>query len=218
MSADSPSLRTFILGDPPNAALSQCVASVTAALGTSLFDVRHFDWSSLAADVSEKLEQMFDIRVTDILAAAWKDYQALIDCADPAKHSADETISLPMADHHVETSLKPCLEITVGERPPVRITFEIACELELKGLVVKVQNACIRELRIGACRAKGSVKCEGVQLIRRETKDLDLPGRLGLSPGIPIKRPLTAAVDQHADRWHPDDSYDDRELMSAMPI
>jgi len=178
----------------------------------------HFDWSSLAADVSEKLEQMFDIRVTDILAAAWKDYQALIDCADPAKHSADETISLPMADHHVETSLKPCLEITVGERPPVRITFEIACELELKGLVVKVQNACIRELRIGACRAKGSVKCEGMQLIRRETKDLDLPGRLGLSPGIPIKRPLTAAVDQHADRWHPDDSYDDRELMSAMPI
>src|SRR6185312_7028914 len=108
MSEDSLSLRTFILGDPPNAALSQCVASVTAALGTSLFDVRHFDWSSLAAD--------------------------------------DETISLPMADHHVETSLKPCLEITVGERPPVRITFEIACELELKGLVVKVQNACIREL------------------------------------------------------------------------
>jgi hypothetical protein len=48
MSEDSPSLKAFILGDPPNAALSQCVASVTAALGTSLFDVRHFDWSSLA--------------------------------------------------------------------------------------------------------------------------------------------------------------------------
>src|ERR1700736_3897012 len=95
MSEDSPSLKAFILGDPPNAALSQCVASVTAALGTSLFDVRHFDWSSLAGDILEKLEQMFDIRVTDILAAAWKDYQALIDCADPAKHSADEKISLP---------------------------------------------------------------------------------------------------------------------------
>jgi hypothetical protein len=97
-------------------------------------------------------------------------YQALIDCADPAKHSADETISLPMADHHVETSLKPCLEIVVGERPPVRITFEITCDLELKGLVVKVQDASIRALRIGACRAKGSVKCEGMLLIRRETK------------------------------------------------
>jgi|HubBroStandDraft_6_1064221.scaffolds.fasta_scaffold308835_3 hypothetical protein len=218
MSEDSPSLKAFILGDPPNAALSQCVASVTAALGTSLFDVRHFDWSSLAGDILEKLEQMFDIRVTDILAAAWKDYQALIDCADPAKHSADETISLPMADHHVETSLQPCLEIVVGERPPVRITFEITCDLELKGLVVKVQDASIRALRIGACRAKGSVKCEGMLLIRRETKDLDLPGRITLSPGIPIKRPSTAAVGKNADRWHPGDPHDDRELMSAMPI
>ena len=94
MSEDSLSLRTFILGDPPNAALSQCVASVTAALGTSLFDVRRFDWSSLAGEISEKLEQMFDIRLTDILAAARKDYQALLDCADPSKHTAEETISL----------------------------------------------------------------------------------------------------------------------------
>jgi hypothetical protein len=55
-------------------------------------------------------------------------------------------------------------------------------------------------------------------LIRRETKDLDLPGRITLSPGIPIKRPSAAAVGKNADRWHPDDPHDDRELMSAMPI
>ena len=185
MSEDSPSLKAFILGDPPNAALSQCVASVTAALGTSLFDVRHFDWSSLAGDISEKLEQMFDIRVTDILAAAWKDYQALIDCADPAKHSADETISLPMADHHVETSLKPCLEIVVGERPPVRITFEITCDLELKGLVVKVQDASIRALRIGACRQRQ-------RQMRRHVADP--PGNQGPRPARP----------HHSVAGHPD--------------
>jgi hypothetical protein len=55
-------------------------------------------------------------------------------------------------------------------------------------------------------------------LIRRETKDLDLPGSITLSPGIPIKRPSAAAVGKNADRWHPDDPHDDRELMSAMPI
>jgi len=104
------------------------------------------------------------------------------------------------------------------KRPPVRITFEITCDLELKGLVVKVQDASIRALRIGACRAKGSVKCEGMLLIRRQTKDLDLPGRIALSPGIPIKRPSAAAVGKNTDRWHPDDPHDDRELMSAMPI
>lgn len=218
MSEDSPSLRTFILGDPPNAALSQCVASVTAALGTGLFDVRRFDWSSLAGDISEKLEQMFDIRLTDILAAAWKDYQALLDCADPAKHPADETISLPMVDHRIETTLRPCLEIVVGERQPIRLTFEIACEIELKGLVAKVQDASIRALRIGSCRAKGSVKCEGVMLIKRETRELDLPGRIVLGCGIPIKRPAARRIEESTDSWRPSAADHDSELLEAIPL
>ena len=218
MSEDSLSLRTFILGDPPNAALSQCVASVTAALGTSLFDSRHFDWSSLAGEISEKLEQMFDIRLTDILAAAWKDYQALLDCADPSKHTAKETISLPMVDHRIETILKPCLEIVVGERRPIRLTFEIACELELKGLVAKVQDASIRVLRIGSCRAKGSVKCEGVLLIKRETRELDLPGRIVLSHGIPIKRPAARSVEKIADHRGPSEAVHDNQLLEAIAL
>src|SRR5271166_7178872 len=113
MAEDSISLKSFILGDPPNAALSEAVAGVVAALGASLTDVRHIGWHDLAGDIAEKIEQMFDIRLTDVLAAAWKDYQALNDCADPSKHCADETISLPMVDHRIETTLRPCLEIVV---------------------------------------------------------------------------------------------------------
>jgi hypothetical protein len=218
MSEDGLSLRTFILGDPPNAALSQCVASVTAALGTSLFDVRHFDWSSLAGEISEKLEQMFDIRLTDILAAAWKDYQALLDCADPSKHTAEETISLPVVDHRIETTLKPCLEIVVGERPPIRLTFEIACELDLEGLVAKVQDASIRALRLASCRAKGSVKCEGILLIKRETRELDLPGRIVLGQGIPISRPAARSVERSADHRRPGEADHDNELLAAFAL
>jgi hypothetical protein len=218
MSEDSLSLRSFILGDPPNAALSQCVASVTAALGTSLFDVRHFDWSSLAGEISEKLEQMFDIRLTDILAAAWKDYQALLDCADPSKHTAEETISLPVVDHRIETTLKPCLEIVVGERQPIRLTFEIACELELKGLVAKVQDASIRALRLASCRAKGSVKCEGVLLIKRETRELDLPGRIVLGQGIPIRRPAARSAGRSADHRRSSEADHNNELLEAFAL
>jgi len=218
MSEDSLSLRTFILGDPPNAALSQCVASVTAALGTSLFDSRHFDWSSLAGEISEKLEQMFDIRLTDILAAAWKDYQALLDCADPSKHTAEETINLPMVDHRIETTLKPCLEIVVGERQPIRLTFEIACELELKGLVAKVQDARVHALRIGSCRAKGSVKCEGVLLIKRETRELDLPGRIVLGHGISIKRPAVRSVEKSANHRGQSEADHDDQLLEAIAL
>jgi hypothetical protein len=214
MSQDAVSLKAFILGDPPNAALSECVASVTAALGASPVDVRHFDWSGLAGDITEKLEEMFDIKLVDVFSSAWKDYEALIDCADPSKHTADETISLPMVDHSIETTLRPCFEVTIGPRPPIRVTFEIACELDLKGLVLKIQDAAIRAIRIASCRAKASVKCHGILLIRRETKELDLPGKITLPRGIPIGRSLTSTVVKSEGRKSQCDTAD-RELATA---
>jgi hypothetical protein len=187
MVEESISLKPFLLGDPPNAALSECVAAASVALKTGLFDLHQLDWGELAEEIMQKLEQMFDIRLIDTLAAAWKDYEALIECADPTKHSADETISLPLVDHSIETSSRPCIEVVIGARPPIRIQFEITCGLEIKGCVLKIQDAAICAIRIGSCRAKGSVKCEGIKLIQRETKELDLPGRIVLAHAIPIE-------------------------------
>jgi hypothetical protein len=218
MAQDSLSLKAFVLGDPPAAALSQCVAAVTAALGASFADVRRVDWSSIAVDIADKLEEMFDVSLADIFASAWKDYEALIDCADPAKHTSDETISLPMVDHRIETTFRPCLEVSISARPPIRLTFEISFELELKGLVLKIRDATILALRIGSCRAKGSVGCHGIVLIRRETKDLDLPGQVILPHGIAIRRPARAADRECRDRRLSSEAPGDHELLPAMPI
>jgi hypothetical protein len=223
MADDSISLKPFLLGDPPDKGMSACIAAATAALSTGVVDPRRIDWSDIATEIGQKLEEMFDIRLTDVLAAAWKDYEALTECADPTKHPADETISLPMVDHSIETSLRPCLDIVIGPRPPIRIAFEISCGLELKGLVLKIQDAAIRAIRIGSCRAKGSVKCAGAVLIQRETKDLDLPGRIVLPRGIPIAPPRATTHRNSEVRSElaaargPREGADD-ELLSAMPI
>jgi len=193
MGEESISLKCFLLGDPPNKALSECAAAATAALKAGLVDIDALDWRGLSTDIAQDLERMFDIRLTDVLALAWKDYWELTECADPTKHAADETISLPMVDHRIETALRPCLDVIIGARPPIRIAFEITCEVELKGLVLKIQDATIRAICIGSCRAKGSVKCDGITVIRRETKELNLPGRIILPHGIPIQ-PLRATA------------------------
>jgi hypothetical protein len=189
MTEESISLKPFLLGDPPNAGLSKCVAAATAALNTGIVDLGALDRRDLAIEIAEKLEQMFDIRLIEVLASAWKHCEELSECADPTKHPADETISLPMVDHRIEEILGPRLDVIIGARPPIRIAFEITCGLELKGLVVKIQNAIVRTIRIGSCRATGSVKCEGVTLIQRETKEINLPGRIVLRHGIPIASP-----------------------------
>jgi hypothetical protein len=186
MAEEDISLKPFLLGDPPHEALAACVSGATAALKTGLVDPRRIDWSGLAGDIAQKIEKMFDIRLIDVFTAAWKDYAALTDCADRAKHPADETISLPMVEHSIETTLRPCLDVVIEPRPAIRITFEIACELDIKGLVLKIQDACIRALRIGSCGAKATVKCEGIVLIERDTRALEIPGEIVLRQGVPI--------------------------------
>jgi hypothetical protein len=225
MAEESISLKPFLLGDPPNKALSECAAAAAAALNTGLVGLGALDWAGLATEIGEKLEQMFDIRLSDVLAAAWKDYQALTDCADRTKHPADETIRLPMVDHRIETILRPCLDVTVGARPPIRIVFEITLALELNGLVLNIQDSAIRAIRIGSCRAKASVKCEKVTLIERATKELDLPGRIVLPHGIPIAPPRatttrTSDDEERRSRFTvvPGTRAADSEPLSALPI
>jgi hypothetical protein len=187
MAEEDISLRPLLLGDPPHEALAACVSAATAALKAGLVDPRRIDWSTLAADIAQKIETMFDIRLIDVLTAAWTDYAALADCADPARHPADQTIWLPMVEHSIETILRPCLDVVIEPRPAIRISFEIACELDIKGLVLKIRDARIRVLRIGSCRAKATVKCEGIVLIERETRALEIPGEIFLRPAVPIK-------------------------------
>jgi hypothetical protein len=50
--------------------------------------------------------------------------------------------------------------VIVGVRPPIRIALEITLALELKGLVLNIQDATIRAIRFGSCPAEASVKCE----------------------------------------------------------
>lgn len=120
MAEDDISLKPFLLGDRPRKALAACVAGATAALKTAVADPRRIDWGGLASDITEKIEEMFDIRLIDVFATAWNDYAALADCADPARHPADETISLPMVEHSIETTLRPCLDVVIAPRPPIR--------------------------------------------------------------------------------------------------
>ena len=199
MSDNGTSLKALLLGEPPSAAISASVGAATAALKAGLIDLPRIDWRQIASGVSDKVEEMFEIRLSDVLAGAWRDYRELRECADPAKHSADEIISLPLVDHSIETTFRPYLEVVIGNRPPMRVGFEITIELELHGVTLKIEDAIIRSIYIGTCRAAGSVKCEGVALIERKTRELELPGEIELQDGIPIGPLFVPGVSRRGD-------------------
>jgi hypothetical protein len=55
-------------------------------------------------------------------------------------------------------------------------------------------------------------------LIKRETKELDLPGRIVLGQGIPIRRPAARSVERSADHRRASEADHDNELLEAFAL
>src|SRR5262249_30588508 len=125
--------------------------------------------------------------LASVIAGAWNDFRQIREHADRTKHPAGETALVPLVDHHVETSFSPYVDIAVGSLPALRVRFDIDFDLELRGVVARIEDAAITGFRAVSCRARAALKGEGVPLFER-TRDIALPGQIGLSPGIPIAR------------------------------
>jgi hypothetical protein len=182
----------LLLGDAPSAAVSACAAAVTAAVHAGLVGAPQVDWSGFTVAIGEKIEEMFDINLIGVITGAWEDLRELRECADPRNHPPDESISLPLIDHHIDATVKPYLDIAIGGLPTIRASFEIAFDIELRGITVKIQDAAIRSLRLGSCQAAATVKCEGAVLFKRSLRKLEVPGEIVLPRGIAIRPPDTA--------------------------
>ena len=111
--ANDVSIKALLLGEAPSAAIAGCVAAVTAAARGALAAPALVDWTGLAGDIGEKIEQMFDISLVGVMVGAWQDLRELRDCADPSKHPPDESIILPLVDHHLDASFKPYLDVAI---------------------------------------------------------------------------------------------------------
>jgi len=180
MANDDISLKPLLLGDVPSAAISLCVGAACAAAQRGLTAASGVDWASVAADIGDKIVDMFDIPLVGMMIGAWRDLRELADCADSNKHSPDESISLSLVDHDLEASFEPHLDITISGLPTLRVNFEIIAEIELHGIEVTIQGGMIRAMRLGSCQAAARVMCEGAVIFERSSRKLALPGEIVL--------------------------------------
>lgn len=190
MSENEVTLKWFLCENPPVDGASLCVDGAMAALKASMSALPALDWTELGAAIKEKIGEMFDVRLSDILRGVWLDYQQIRECADPRKHPPDETIRVKLATHEITSTHRPELEIRIGDLPPIEIPFEIKLSLTLSGPLLVIRDARIREVDISACQAGGAVVCGGTTLLERETREMRLPGRISLGwGGIAIPPP-----------------------------
>jgi len=149
-------------------------------------DAGGVSWPVAFSELVNKIGDVLDIRLTDILAAAWQKYREIRKYSDRTAYPPGETFLVPLVEHTVRSIHHPGIEILVDDQPAAMIELEIEIALTLEGAILKISDGKIKGITTGACTGKGIIKCEGFTVLEKETGPLRMPGAIDLGAGIPI--------------------------------
>ncbi len=167
--------------------VSRIEASDTlSALKKKLAAEARVKWPIAFGMILERLRDITNIKMLDIMTGAWKKYQVLLKYTDKEKYPPGESFLVPMAEHTIKSEHHPALEILVNGHKFDTIVLDISLSLALKGVMLKVQDARIMEVAIGSCTGKGTLKFKDLVIMQRETETVSFPGSIKLGDGIPI--------------------------------
>ena len=126
--------------------------------------------------------QLVDLDLGDFVVLGWRRHRALIAAAKRTlEHGSHEDVA--MASHRIECKHQPYVDVLVDERRVARVTFDLAVQLVLDGVVLVVRGGRITEIRAGSVTVTASLSIEKVPLPPR-TRSFALVDVVKLSTGI----------------------------------
>jgi len=157
-----------------------------SSLKERILEEARVGWPVAFGMVVEKISDILDVKLLDIMVIAWSKYRSLLRYLDREKYPPGETFWVHLAEHTIKSEHHPFIQILINDKPVGKIEFNISVSLVLKGIVLKVQDGRIKEITTGTCKGKGTIKCEDYVILEKETETISLPGSIGLGEGVPI--------------------------------
>jgi len=144
-------------------------------------EYKQLRWDCLSNLIVEKIGDLLDMDLKDILVGAWQKCEEIGDCLNKSDGpAADETMAVALAEHTIASHHDPKLDILLNGKRIGEVVFHIQLSLDLQGFVLKIQGGKIREIQAGTCRGSGVFKCEDLVILEKKTGVIQLPGRIGL--------------------------------------
>lgn len=145
-----------------------------------LKDVKNFRWEMVGSALEQRLAELLDISLIEVVLRGWKKYAMVRKYTGPDAPSTDEMVLIPLSEHTIRSEHKPHIEILRGGKEVARITFPVILELCLDGFALKIRNQRIEEIQTGKLLASGTLKCEGVAIVEKKLQPIELPGSIRL--------------------------------------
>jgi len=146
-------------------------------------------WDAVADVLAEKAVEALDIPVMKLLLPAWRKYREIMEYGDPEKHPPDETSLVSLADHTVKTGYEEDLQVSYLGVELSKLKFTLDAELTLQGIVLRIRDGKIKEIKAGTVNGKGTLLLEKETVVEKPFGSYNLPGSVDLGDGISLRDP-----------------------------
>jgi hypothetical protein len=153
-------------------------------------EAKGIKWTAALPDLASKICELLDVKVHDVLLAAWKKVEALKQALEESRKTPEKVVYLDLAEHSIDYETKPFIDVKIKSASVRKLTLTVMLNLKLKGFVLKVQNGAIREIQTGNCEAKGSVKYGTLSIAEKKLEPIKFP--------VSIQVPALTATGEHA--------------------
>jgi hypothetical protein len=138
-------------------------------------EVKGIKWTAAMPDLAPKLCQLLEIKIPDVLLAAWKKASELQAVIEKSKLTPEEMIYLELAEHSINSEHKPSIDVKLRGAKVKTIELLVQLGFKLKGFVLKIQNGAISEIQTGQCEVKGTIKYAGLNIAEKKLAPIKLP-------------------------------------------
>jgi len=166
-------LKEIKLNESGLEAVKQQVANAVSTLGLNTF----------ADGLRNSIASNFDMSVGGILAAAWSKRRELQKYLD----NPEATNYLRLAEHTVNSDHKPEVEVLINEKSVAKFQFEAQFKLEIYGANLMIQDGMIKKVIAVSGKGSCTISYKGIELLKKESQNIDLPGEVEFNPGIVIR-------------------------------
>jgi hypothetical protein len=136
-------------------------------------------------ELAESTTGFMSANLSDVVAAGWKKYDALLKAARSTCNDPNATELVSLTTHKIESSHHPSIDLFLDKKRLATVEIAMDVALTIVGVIAVVKRGRLMEIRSGSCTASGSLAVQGIELIKKQRK-YDLGGAFSLGRGVPL--------------------------------
>jgi len=150
-------------------------------LGAQLNDeLKGIKWPTALPDLAQKLGELLDLPLPPLFLDSWKKMEALQTAMKATNGRPQESRSVVLDQHVIETVFEPSIEIRLWKVMPLpkKLVFPVKLKATFRTLDLQVRNGAITRISGGECDVAGTLSLSDTVIAHKQFGTLRLGGAL----------------------------------------